>query len=68
MREGSLSMKKTKENFEGILKGIVETKQQNDLIRSDIVTFTKVLEEITEAFQEVAVSAENLTTVAQEME
>jgi len=68
VREGNLNMEKTKENFEGILKGIVETKQQNDLIRSDIVTFTKVLEEITEAFQEVAVSAENLTTVAQEME
>ena len=56
------------ENFEGILKGIEATKERNSLIRNEVVTFTTVLSEITKAFHQVAISAEDLTTVAKKMD
>ncbi|QGQ44480.1 globin-coupled sensor protein [Metabacillus sediminilitoris] len=64
---GSNSMKETDMHFEEILKTMSETKRQNNKIEHELVSFVNVVNEIGKAFEEVALSADSLTTITHEM-
>ena len=66
--KGNEGIKETKEHFEQILEMLHETKDQNNKIESEMVSFSKVMGDLGTAFEEVAGSADSLTAIAHEME
>ena len=66
--KGNEGMQETKEHFEQILEMLHETKEQNNKIESEMVSFAKVMGDLGTAFEEVAGSADSLTAIAHEME
>jgi heme-based aerotactic transducer len=67
VKDGNDSMKETEEHFKQILKTMDETKVQNNKIENELVSFVNVVKELGEAFEEVALSADSLTMITQEM-
>lgn len=53
--------------FEEILKTMMETKFQNNEIENGITSLVKVVSNIGESFEEVALSADQLTVITQKM-
>lgn len=60
-------MRVTDDVFEHILKTVGETKFQNSKIENELSLFANVVNELGEAFDEVAVSADSLTKTINEM-
>lgn len=67
VKDGNLNMQETEEYFEQILKTMGETKLQNDKIENELVSFVNVVNELGESFDEVAISADSLTIITNEM-
>lgn len=65
--EGTLNMKETKEQFKDILQTMEQSQQQNFMIQQEVQSFTRILYDIGESFEEVAKSADQLTGIAQEI-
>ncbi|WP_419882973.1 protoglobin domain-containing protein [Peribacillus sp. B-H-3] len=68
VKEGNSSMKETGEHFEQILKTMGETKLQNNRIEQELISFTGVITSLGKAFDQVASSADGLTSITREME
>lgn len=64
---GNESMIETESQFEDILKTMDETKYQNNSITKELVTFVNVVNDLGEAFEEVALSADSLTIITNEL-
>ncbi|MBS4179128.1 globin-coupled sensor protein [Lederbergia citrea] len=67
VKNGNNSMEETENHFEEILKTMGETKLQNNKIENELVSFVDVVNELGKAFEEVALSADNLTMFTQDM-
>lgn len=67
VKDGNNSMKETEDYFEQILKTLGETKLQNHKIENELDSFVHVVNELGKAFEQVALSADNLTMIAHEM-
>ena len=67
VKDGNGSMKETEKHFEEILKTTEETKLQNNKIENEWVSFVYVVNELGEAFQEVALSADSLSVITHEI-
>ncbi|MGW6300385.1 methyl-accepting chemotaxis protein [Peribacillus butanolivorans] len=67
VKDGNESMKETENHFEQILRTMGETKFQNDKIENELVSFVNVVNELSQAFEEVTLSADSLTMITQEM-
>ncbi|WP_223700520.1 globin-coupled sensor protein [Sutcliffiella deserti] len=63
--EGTESISETNSHFDEILKVMVETKEQNNKISNELVSFVKVINELGKAFEEIATSSDSLSTIAQ---
>lgn len=68
VNDGNCYMKVSEDHFQQILLTMQETKTQNKNIETELVSFTKVLNELGNAFEEVAVSADCLTTLTQKLD
>ncbi|RXJ02059.1 globin-coupled sensor protein [Anaerobacillus alkaliphilus] len=68
VEQSSISMKETNNYFEEILTTMNQTKKQNYEINQELSKFIRVINELGEAFEEVATSADNLTSITQEMQ
>lgn len=66
VRVGNQSMKTTDDHFEQILCTLSDTKLQNNKIENELDSFVKVVEDLGRAFSEVALSADQLTTITHE--
>nr|WP_019241626.1 MULTISPECIES: globin-coupled sensor protein [Bacillus] len=67
VKEGNESMNETQEHFEEIAQTMMKTKVQNSKIEKELESFVLLVREIGKAFEEVAMSADNLTMDAQDM-
>lgn len=67
VENGNMNMTETSNRFEQILKTMGETRIQNRKINNELVSFVNVIEDLGQAFQEVALSSDNLTLVMQHM-
>ncbi|MBU8881217.1 globin-coupled sensor protein [Bacillus sp. FJAT-29790] len=67
VKDGNNSMEETEDHFEQILTTMGETKLQNNKIENELVSLVKVVSELGKAFEDVALSADNLTMFTQEM-
>ncbi len=67
VEQSSTNMKETNHYFEEILTTMKETKKQNAEINQELSTFIQVINELGEAFEEVASSADNLTTITNQL-
>lgn len=67
VKEGTTNMVETKEQFKDILQTMEQSQQQNFMIQQEVQSFAHILYEIGEAFEEVAKSADQLTSIAQEI-
>ena len=67
VRVGNDSMKETEKHFQEILQTTDETKLQNNKIENEWVSFVHVVNELGEAFEEVAASADSLTVITHEL-
>ena len=56
-------MKETEKHFQEILQTTDETKLQNNKIENEWVSFVHVVNELGEAFEEVAASADSLSVI-----
>ncbi|QQK79365.1 globin-coupled sensor protein [Salicibibacter cibi] len=65
--KGKSGMEKTENHFKEIVQKMEETKTQNSNIESELISFNSAIDQLGEAFSEVAVSAESMATVSQEM-
>ncbi|MFD2446563.1 methyl-accepting chemotaxis protein [Bacillus sp. CGMCC 1.16607] len=57
----------TEEYFEQIKNTMAKTKNQNNKIENEIVTFVNVINDFGIAFNEIAISADRLTLITQDM-
>ncbi|WP_390622188.1 methyl-accepting chemotaxis protein [Bacillus tuaregi] len=67
VKEGNNSMSETEDHFEQILVTLDETKIKHNQISQEIVSFAHSVGELGKAFEEVAISADGLTMIAQKM-
>lgn len=67
VKVGDDSMKETDEYFKQILETMDKTKFQNNKIENELSSFVSVINELGRAFEEVALSAESLTKITDEM-
>jgi heam-based aerotactic trancducer len=67
VENGNVSMKETEDHFERILRTMEETKLQNNKIENELISFVNVVNELGKAFEEVALSADNLKMITHEM-
>ncbi len=63
VKVGNDSMKETEKHFQEILQTTDETKLQNNKIENEWVSFVHVVNELGEAFEEVAASADSLSVI-----
>jgi len=68
MDEGTQNMEETKAQFEYIVLTMEETEKQNNKILKELESFATISHEIGKAFDDLVVSAEQLTFIAQEMD
>ncbi|MDE5053365.1 globin-coupled sensor protein [Niallia taxi] len=66
--KGNESMQETAEHFQHIFEAMRETKVQNNRIDEELASFLHVINEMGIDFKEVAVSADKLTLIANDME
>ncbi|MEH6943866.1 globin-coupled sensor protein [Bacillus sp. JJ722] len=64
---GNNSMEETKDHFEDILKMMNETKIQNNKIKKELISFVNVVNEVGKASEQVALSADGLTLITQDL-
>ncbi|WP_439096846.1 methyl-accepting chemotaxis protein [Bacillus massiliigorillae] len=64
---GNNSMEETKDHFEDILRTMNETKIQNHKIKQELVSFVNVVNEVGKASEQVALSADRLTLITQDL-
>ncbi|RDI42180.1 globin-coupled sensor protein [Falsibacillus pallidus] len=67
VESGNTNIKTTESYFEQILNVMNETMLQNNKIQNELVTVVNVVNELGDAFQEVAISADSLTSITNEM-
>lgn len=67
VKNGNDGMEETEKHFEQIVKAMSETKLQNDKIENELVSFVDVVNELSQSFEDVALSAESLTTIMHEI-
>lgn len=65
VNEGTDSLLETNIHFDEILKTMIQTKEQNSKISDELVSFVKVINELGNAFEEVATASDNLSNIAQ---
>ncbi|WP_371261544.1 methyl-accepting chemotaxis protein [Bacillus sp. MUM 116] len=68
VKNGNNNMKTTENYFEQILKTMEDTKDQNNKIHNDLISIVNVVNELGGAFEEIALSAEKLSFITQEMD
>ncbi|MED3560988.1 globin-coupled sensor protein, partial [Bacillus xiapuensis] len=68
VKNGNNHMKTTENYFEQILKTMEDTKDQNNKIHNDLISIVNVVNELGGAFEEIALSAEKLSFITQEMD
>jgi heme-based aerotactic transducer len=68
VKEGNQRLEDTEAYFEQILSTMDETKLQHKQIGNEIVSFANSVSELGKAFEEVALSADSLTVIAQQMD
>ena len=68
VNEGNQRLEETEAYFEQILSTMDETKLQHKQIGNEIVSFANSVSELGKAFEEVALSADSLTMIAQQMD
>ena len=68
VKEGNQRLEETEAYFEQILSTMDETKLQHKQIGNEIVSFANSVSELGKAFEEVALSADSLTMIAQQMD
>ncbi|TRZ37978.1 globin-coupled sensor protein [Niallia circulans] len=66
--KGNENMQETAEHFQHIFEAMRETKVQNNRIDEELASFLHVINEMGIDFKEVAVSADKLTLIANDME
>lgn len=64
---GNNSLEETKDHFEDILKTMNETKIQNNKIKKELISFVNVVNEVGKASEQVALSADRLTLITQDL-
>lgn len=67
VKEGHQGMEQTKKHFTDIVSTMSETMKQNKIIENEISQFTKVIGNLGCAFDEVAASADKLSSIASEI-
>ena len=67
VNDGNQRLEDTEAYFEQILSTMDETKLQHKQIGNEIVSFANSVSELGKAFEEVALSADSLTMIAQQM-
>ena len=68
VENGNELMDETKSHFKEINVTMGETKEQNNKVENEVVAFKSVLLELGKAFEEVALSADQLTMITNDME
>ena len=68
VNDGNQRLEETEAYFEQILSTMDETKLQHKQIGNEIVSFANSVSELGKAFEEVALSADSLTMIAQQMD
>ncbi|WP_406564930.1 MULTISPECIES: methyl-accepting chemotaxis protein [Bacillus] len=68
VESGNELMDETENHFKDINRTMGETKEQNNKVQSELVAFKNVLLELGKAFEEVALSADQLTMITNDME
>lgn len=68
VENGNELMDETKSHFKEINVTMGETKEQNNKVENELVAFKNVLLELGKAFEEVALSADQLTMITHDME
>ena len=68
VNDGNQRLEETEAYFEQILSTMDETKLQHKQIENEIVSFANSVSELGKAFEEVALSADSLTMIAQQMD
>ncbi|MBS4174314.1 globin-coupled sensor protein [Bacillus sp. FJAT-49736] len=67
VHDGNRNMEETKEHFLEIHGNVVETKAQNNKMKEELISFSQIIQELGKAFDDVALSADHLNTLAEEM-
>ncbi|WP_018661726.1 globin-coupled sensor protein [Heyndrickxia acidiproducens] len=67
VESANTNMETTENYFEQILNAMKETMLQNNKIQDELVTTVKVVNELGEAFEEVAASADSLASITHKM-
>lgn len=58
--KGNDQLKETENDFKHILQTVGETKHQNNKIENELNYFVKVIDQLSQSFDQVALSADNL--------
>lgn len=67
IKQGNDGLQETEQHFSQIMEAMHETKNQNNKIDREIVSFIDIITELSKAVDEVAASADHLTTITYEM-
>ncbi|WP_116277671.1 globin-coupled sensor protein [Virgibacillus dokdonensis] len=67
IKQGNSGLQETEQHFSQIMEAMQETKDQNNKIDREIVSFIDIIMELSKAVDEVAASADHLTTITYEM-
>ncbi|MEK5269515.1 globin-coupled sensor protein [Aeribacillus sp. FSL K6-8394] len=67
VNNGHQNMQETEKHFEQILDTMAKTMEQNNKIEMELISFVNVVNELGKAFEEVSLSADQLTMITKEM-
>lgn len=67
VNNGHQNMQETEKHFEQILDTMAKTMDQNNKIEMELISFVNVVNELGKAFEEVSLSADQLTMITKEM-
>lgn len=67
VNNGHQNMQETEKHFEQILDTMAKTMDQNNKIETELISFVNVVNELGKAFEEVSLSADQLTMITKEM-
>ncbi|SHH79950.1 globin-coupled sensor protein [Virgibacillus chiguensis] len=67
IKQGNAGLQETEQHFLQIMESMHKTKDQNNKIDREIISFIDIITELSKAVDEVAASADHLTTITYEM-
>ncbi|WP_077296375.1 globin-coupled sensor protein [Virgibacillus pantothenticus] len=67
IKNGNQGLQEIEQHFSQIMGAMHETKDQNNVIEQEIISFIEIITELSRAVDEVAASADHLTTITHEL-